>query len=149
MGTSIMLCRLKTSHCPPYQCHRRLNKAPTLFVKVQDTVPRMNLGKVVIENRNKWEQARYYVNGLLSCKVGRDESRHRPLCALRFIAQPGDLFNQLLVTTTITSAVATALMGILANYPLLWRLAHGYLIVNYVNVTNNNLSGAARNIKIQ
>ncbi len=34
-----------------------------------------------------------------------------------FINQPGDLFNQLLVTTGISSAIATALMGVLANYP--------------------------------
>lgn len=34
-----------------------------------------------------------------------------------FLEKPGDLFNQLLFTTAISSAIATALMGILANYP--------------------------------
>ena len=34
-----------------------------------------------------------------------------------FINQPGDLFNQLVTTTAISSAIATALMGLLSNYP--------------------------------
>lgn len=34
-----------------------------------------------------------------------------------FIEQPGDLFNQLVTTTAISSAIATALMGLLSNYP--------------------------------
>lgn len=42
-----------------------------------------------------------------------------------FITQPGDLFNQLLVTTAISSAIATALMGVLANYPFALAPAMG------------------------
>ena len=34
-----------------------------------------------------------------------------------FLVKPGDLFNQLLTTTAISSAIATALMGLLSNYP--------------------------------
>ncbi len=34
-----------------------------------------------------------------------------------FINQPGDLFNQLVTTTAVSSAIATALMGLLSNYP--------------------------------
>ncbi len=34
-----------------------------------------------------------------------------------FIDRPGDLFNQLLTATAVSSAIATALMGLLSNYP--------------------------------
>lgn len=34
-----------------------------------------------------------------------------------FLVKPGDLFNQLVTTTAISSAIATALMGLLSNYP--------------------------------
>ncbi|MDZ7962467.1 MAG: NCS2 family permease [Aulosira sp. DedQUE10] len=42
-----------------------------------------------------------------------------------FIAQPGDLFNQLVTTTAISSAIATALMGLLSNYPFALAPAMG------------------------
>ncbi|MEG4392452.1 NCS2 family permease [Microcoleus sp. BROC3] len=42
-----------------------------------------------------------------------------------FINQPGDLFNQLLTTTAISSAIATVLMGLLANYPFALAPAMG------------------------
>jgi AGZA family xanthine/uracil permease-like MFS transporter len=42
-----------------------------------------------------------------------------------FLTQPGDLFNQLLTTTAISSAIATALMGLLANYPFALAPAMG------------------------
>ncbi|KAF3884551.1 MULTISPECIES: NCS2 family permease [Nostocales] len=42
-----------------------------------------------------------------------------------FQEQPGDLFNQILIATAITSAFATALMGLLANYPFALAPAMG------------------------
>ncbi len=42
-----------------------------------------------------------------------------------FLQQPGDLFNQLLFTTAITCAIATALMGLLSNYPFALAPAMG------------------------
>lgn len=42
-----------------------------------------------------------------------------------FIDQPGDLFNQLLTTTAISSAIATALMGLVSNYPFALAPAMG------------------------
>jgi adenine/guanine/hypoxanthine permease len=42
-----------------------------------------------------------------------------------FLQQPGDLFNQLLFATAISSAIATALMGLLANYPFALAPAMG------------------------
>ena len=42
-----------------------------------------------------------------------------------FIDQPGDLFNQLVTTTAISSALATALMGLLSNYPFALAPAMG------------------------
>ncbi|MBE9227687.1 NCS2 family permease [Phormidium sp. LEGE 05292] len=42
-----------------------------------------------------------------------------------YLTQPGDLFNQLLFTTAISSAIATALMGVLANYPFALAPAMG------------------------
>lgn len=42
-----------------------------------------------------------------------------------FLSQPGDLFNQLLTTTAVSSAIATALMGLLSNYPFALAPAMG------------------------
>ncbi|HEY9651057.1 MAG TPA: solute carrier family 23 protein, partial [Coleofasciculaceae cyanobacterium] len=34
-----------------------------------------------------------------------------------FLRQSGDLFNELVIATAISSAIATLIMGLLANYP--------------------------------